>query len=140
MATWEVSGGIVSSARTDSEPGHGWVFAVGRRWPTDDWLFGGVSFQGELSTLTDADGMSVTRFVFGVDLRKDWFRYGGGYAFCGGDDVWGAGLQFMAGIGATAGRGELRLATCGYVWLGGRNNEFDVDVEIDVRFIAGLRF
>ncbi len=138
--TWEVSGGIVGSARTESETSDGWVVAVGRRDPEDDWLFAGVAFQGELSRLTDDDEVTITRFVYGADARLGWFRYGGGYAFCGGDDLWGAGLQLTAGIAAAADYGEIRLAVGGYVWLGARDDEFDVDVEGDVRLTAGLKF
>jgi hypothetical protein len=138
--TWEVSGGIVGSARTETGTSDGWMVAVARRDPEDDWLFGGVAFQGELSRLTDADELTITRIVYGADVQMGWLRYGGGYAFCGGDDVWGAGLQLTAGVGAAAEYGEIRLAVGGYLWLGARDDEFDVDVEGDLRLTAGLRF
>ena len=95
--TFEVSGGVVESARTDSGSGDGWLLTMGPRAPEDDWLFGGVAFQGELSRLRQEDDTHTTRFVFGADLRGDWWGFGGGYALCVGDgDLWGVGMQFHA--------------------------------------------
>ncbi len=139
---WEISGGWVHSARTDSGSGGGWIVTVGRREPESGGfldLFGGVAFQGELSRLTGGD-RPVTRFVFGVDLREDWFNWGGGFAFCGGDELWGVGLHFRAGVGHVTEHAEVRLAVGTYVWLGERDDEFDVDAEVDLRLTGGLRF
>ena len=140
---WGLSGGMLGSARTDSGTGRGWTAVVGGG-EQGGYSFSNFFGQIEVSHVTydeDEKHREMTRVVFGGWGLSRWHRLGGGPALSFGEgDIWAIGPQVLYGVGFFGRRAEPYLMTSAYAWFGERDDEFDLDVEADIRFAAGVRF
>jgi hypothetical protein len=140
---WGFAGGAVAAARTDSGAGVGWSGAFG--WGSTGQYPDGLLGHLEISHVDyeDEDGIEsgLSRFIIGGAAEGRHYRGGGGLAYSFGDgDIWSSGLQLYSAVGSFSGHGEISLQGAVYAWFGERDDEFDFDVEADVRLVAGLRF
>lgn len=139
---WKLSGGPLASARTDLGTGTGWTGVLGGGGG-DESLGLGVQVEVSRVEYENSDGVrqELHRATVGAGGRFGPAVLGGGLAFSfGPGDIWATGPQLTCGIGVFGRHAELYLAASGYVWIGERDDEFDLDLEGDVRLVAGFRF
>ncbi len=134
-----LSGGPLASARTDLGTGTGWTGVLGGGGFLDLYM------QVEVSRVKyeNSDGVrrELHRAAVGGGGRFGPVVLGGGLAFSfGPGDIWATGPRVTCGVGFFGRRAELYLAASGYAWIGERDDEFDFDLEGDVRLAAGIRF
>ncbi len=90
---------------------------------------------------SDGDRRELHRVTVGGGGGFGPVVVGGGLAWSfGPGDIWATGPQLTIGVGAFNAHTELYLVASGYAWFGERDDEFDFDVEADVRLVAGIRF
>jgi hypothetical protein len=136
---WKLSGGPLASARTDLGTGTGWTGIIGGGGFLDMHMLVEVS-RVEYEN-SDGDRRELHRATVGGAGRLGPVVVGGGLAWSfGPGDIWATGPQLTIGVGASNAHTELYLVAAGYAWFGERDDEFDFDVEADVRLVAGIRF
>jgi hypothetical protein len=140
---WNLTGGAIGSARTDSGTGRGWTVAVGGG-ERDAPILGDYFFEVQVSHIEYEEDVlhpEMSRVVLEGGLSPGWCRVGGGFALSFGQgDIWAAGPELLCGVGYFGRRAEIGLVGSVYAWFGERDDEFDIDAEADLRLTAGLRF
>ncbi len=138
-------GGVVASARTDLGTGTGWTAVIGGGGE-GGIPFGPVYLRSEVSAI-EYDDNGTRREITKVTVGAATLVFVEGYLLSGGmglslgdGDTWALGPHLMVGTGFFGRHAELYLAASGYAWIGERDDEFDFDLEADVRLAAGIRF
>ncbi|MHC4251752.1 MAG: hypothetical protein ACYS9X_21740 [Planctomycetota bacterium] len=132
--------GWLGAARTELGAGSGWVVDVSFPDPSGDMFAAAIG-----ATRHDEDGLRTTvwRGSYGlrITLPPSFVIYDLSWAGHVDDrNGWGAGLRYGCGIGVFRERFEAYVLPAAYVWLGGKDDEFDAGVEGDIRLVAGVRF
>jgi len=137
-----LAGGGVAAARTDLGTGTGWtgILTVGGATDLLD-----LHMRVEVSRVEyeNSDGVrrELHRATVGGGGGFGPVVLGGGLAFSfGPGDIWATGPHVSIGVGCFRRRGELCLTGSAYAWFGERDDNFDFDVEGDVRLAAGIRW
>jgi len=137
-----LAAGPLASARTDLGTGTGWTGILAGGGAGD---FLDLHMRVEVSRVEyeNSDGVrrELHRVAVGGGGGFGPVVLGGGLAFSfGPGDIWATGPQVSIGIGFFRGHAQVYLAGSGYAWIGEREDEFDFDLEGDVRLAAGIRF
>ena len=134
--------GWVGAARTELGGGSGWVVALSL--PGERSIFEFSSVMDISATRHHEDGQTTTvwRAAFGPRMGVPpagaivslaWAVHVDDH------DGWGTGPKLGYGVGVFRERFEAYVLPAAYVWLGGKDADFDAGAEAEIRLVVGFR-